>query len=189
MLSSNKYFGGVFLKLIVISLIILGLLSYFVRTQQKIAQFVRSNEILFFYIFIKKTKDPHDLKKIKKTILHTYAQSSSKTKVVYSIERLLCILGFLAGIIWFCIVIIFNLDKKLLLPTIVSLLIIIPIINFFPKQLYNFWKNQPIWNERPVNEQPFLLPTEEDSKKLDKYRLQSNSYLILILILVIYIVI
>ena len=175
------------MKLLISLLIEVGLLIYLVRIQQKINQFTRPDEVPFLATFIKKRESKRDLKKVRKSILHPYVQSSFKVKITYWIEKILGTIGFLGGLLWFCIVIIFNLNTRLLWPTFAGFAISIIIIFLLQNQLYEFWKKQPIWKEKPIEEQPFLLPNETDNKTLNKYRLQSYSTLLLILTLVTYV--
>ncbi|MBU7466145.1 hypothetical protein KGF66_16845, partial [Lactiplantibacillus pentosus] len=52
-----------------------------------------------------------------------------------------------------------------------------------PQQLYDFWKQQPIWHEHPIEKQAFLLPNEQDHKDLVRYHLQSYSALFVMAII------
>lgn len=169
------------LIMIFFALIEVGLIIYSVSVLKKINSFTQENEVRFWSLYIKKSTSQKNLKKIQAKILFTYAHDSLRNKIAYWTERCIIDFGFLGGSIWLFIVIGFNLDLKLSIPSLICFMLVIPNFMLLSNQLYHFWKNQPIWKERSIEEQPFLLPNTEDHKRLNKYWLQLFASLYLIM--------
>lgn len=135
-------------------------------------RFIKKDEVYFLGLFIKKQAQRKTQWKIKFTVLRDFANSSRRNKILFWLELSIFSLGFFGGILLLALIFLFLLGPfwwKLWL-LILTLPGFIPLI--LTNQLYDFWKSQPIWQERPINEQPFLLPNAKDHKRLRNLLLQ-----------------
>lgn len=149
-------------------------------------RFTKKDEVYFFGLFIKKQAKRKTQWKIKFTALSEFANSSRRNRILCWLELSIFGIGYFGGILLFVISFIFLLGPIWWMFCLLTFTLPGPILLILTKQLYDFWKSQPIWQERPINEQPFLLPNVKDHKRLRNLWLQIMILLYLLLFLGIY---
>ncbi|MGA3473220.1 hypothetical protein ACA578_17035, partial [Lactiplantibacillus plantarum] len=159
------------------------LLIFLGKIRKKIMDYTRSDELYFWGLFLKKSDSRQKMKQIKKKVLQTYRRSSLKNELLFWLEFTVAKCCFYGSLIWSFYVIAFGNSRTPFWPAIIGFIMAIPPAIALPQQLYDFWKQQPIWHEHPIEKQAFLLPNEQDHKDLVRYHLQSYSALFVMAII------
>lgn len=159
------------------------LLIFLGKIRKKIMDYTRSDELYFWGLFLKKSDSRQKMKQIKKKVLQTYRRSSLKNELLFWLEFTVAKCCFYGSLIWSFYVIAFGNSRTPFWPAIIGFIMAIPPAIALPQQLYDFWKQQPIWHEHPIEKQAFLLPNEQDHKDLVRYHLKSYSALFVMAII------
>ena len=159
------------------------LLIFLGKIRKKIMDYTRSDELYFWGLFLKKSDSRQKMKQIKKKVLQTYRRSSLKNELLFWLEFTVAKCCFYGSLIWSFYVIAFGNSRTPFWPAIIGFIMAIPPAIALPQQLYDFWRQQPIWHEHPIEKQAFLLPNEQDHKDLVRYHLKSYSALFVMAII------
>lgn len=159
------------------------LLTYVIKIQKRIMNYTRSDELYFWGLFLRKNDSRRKMRQLKKKVLQTYRRSSLKNELLFWLEFTVAKGCFYGSLIWSFYVIAFGNSRTPFWPAIIGFIMAIPPAIALPQQLYDFWRQQPIWHEHPIEKQAFLLPNEQDHKDLVRYHLKSYSALFVMAII------
>ena len=159
------------------------LLTYVIKIQKRIMNYTRSDELYFWGLFLRKNDSRRKIRQLKKKVLQTYRRSSLKNELLFWLEFTVAKCCFYGSLIWSFYVIAFGYSRTPFWPAIIGFIMAIPPAIALPQQLYDFWRQQPIWHEHPIEKQAFLLPNEQDHKDLVRYHLKSYSALFVMAII------